>query len=192
MTTRITFGDDRPPLDVPDDLAAAVHDALAGVRNVEAPTETSFDGLLALISRQSRAITHLVLTREATIAAADATSPHANRRAIGTAAGMAPSQLGDVLERNGRPRSRRDGTVIYDWVLMFMGADVQAGSVRAADDEQAAEIAMRVAQVRQVNADDETEETYELTVRRRGSTTGPNSWTQYDADVLSVLPVRAA
>jgi hypothetical protein len=189
MTIRITFTD-RPPLDVPDDLAAALYDALTDVRNVVPPAETAFDGLLALISRQSRVIGHLTLSREVAIAAADATGPHANRRAIGAAAAMAPSQLGDVLERNGRPRSRRDGTVLYDWVLSFMGTDVKAGSVRAADDDQAAEFAVRDAEVRQIEADDEAEEPLDLVVRRRGRTTGPDSWTQYDAEAFTVLPNR--
>lgn len=192
MTTRITFGDDRSLVDVPDDLAAALHDALSEVRDVAAPAETTFDGLIALISRQSRVITHLTLSREVAVAAADATSPHANRRAIGTAAAMAPSQLGDVLERNGRPRSRRDGTVVYDWVLSFMGTDVETGSVRAADDDQAAEFAVRDAKVRRIDSDDETEEPLDLVVRRRGRTTGPDSWTQYDAEAFTVLPDRSA
>lgn len=50
---------------------------------------------------------HLTLSRERHVAAADGTSPHANRRVIGIAAAMQPWQLGIVLERNDRPRSRR-------------------------------------------------------------------------------------
>ncbi|MEU2380330.1 hypothetical protein [Streptomyces misionensis] len=186
MTT-ITFGDGRA-LDVPADIATAVYDALAGERAVAAPAETDFAALVELIARQSRVITHLNLAREVTIAAADATSPHSNRREIGIAAGMAPSVLGDVLERNGRPRNRRDGTVVYDWSLKSGAIDVEFGRVRAADDDQAAEFAVRDAKVRPVDADDETEETMNLVVRRRGRTTGPNSWIEYDATVITVLP----
>ncbi|MFK0142453.1 hypothetical protein [Streptomyces murinus] len=186
MTTRITFGDDRA-LDVPDDIATAVYDALAGDRAVAAPTETDFAALVELVARQSRVITHLNLAREVTIAVADATSPHSNRRKIGMAAGMAPSVLGDVLERNGRPRNRRDGTVVYDWTLKSGAITVEAGSVRAADDDQAAEYAVRDAKVRKVDAEDETEETMNLVVRRRGHATGPDNWVQYEATVVKVL-----
>ncbi len=87
------------------------------------------------------------------------------------------------------PRSRRDGTVVYDWVLMYMGGDVETGSVRAAEDDQAAEFALRDAKVRQVDADDETDEAFDLSIRRRGRTSGPNSWVQYDANALTVLPI---
>ncbi|MFI8178009.1 hypothetical protein ACIF6H_32470 [Streptomyces microflavus] len=192
MTTRITFSNDRPPLDVPDDLADALHDALTGARAVAPPNETAFDRLIALISRQSRVLTHLALSREVAVAAADATGPHANRRAIGAAAAMAPSQLGDVLERNGRPRSRKDGTVLYDWILNRQGTSVETGSVRAADEDQAAEFAMRDAKVRQVGDSDDTGEPFDLVVRRRGRSTGPDSWTHYDPAVLAVLPDRNA
>lgn len=72
-----------------------------------APKAEDFDELIASTSLLSRLITHLTLSRERHIAAADATSPNANRRAIGIAAAMQPSQLGVVLERNGRPHSRR-------------------------------------------------------------------------------------
>lgn len=191
MTTRITFSNDRPPLDIPDDLADALHDALTGARAVAPPNETAFDGLIALISRQSQVLTHLALSREVAVAAADATGPHGNRRAIAAAA-MAPSQLGDVLERNGRPRSRKDGTVVYDWILNRQGTSVETGSVRAADEDQAAEFAMRDANVRQVGDSDGTGEPFDLVVRRRGRSTGPNGWAQYDPAVLAVLPDRKA
>jgi hypothetical protein len=41
------------------------------------------------------------------MAKADSTSPFANRRAIGIAAGMSPSQVLRIMERNGRPSSRK-------------------------------------------------------------------------------------
>ncbi|MGE7386526.1 hypothetical protein ACQKM2_13720 [Streptomyces sp. NPDC004126] len=62
---------------------------------------------LASTGLPSRLVTHLTLSRERHIAAADATSPHANRRATGIAAAMRPSQLGVVLELSGRPRNRK-------------------------------------------------------------------------------------
>ncbi|MCX5078868.1 hypothetical protein OHA84_37425 (plasmid) [Streptomyces sp. NBC_00513] len=112
MTTRITF--DLPgasggsqTVDLPDDIALALYDGLTNSRAVIDPKAEDFDELIASTSLLSRLITHLTLSRERHIAAADATSPNANRRAIGIAAAMQPSQLGVVLERNGRPRSRR-------------------------------------------------------------------------------------
>ncbi|MFF8747236.1 hypothetical protein [Streptomyces californicus] len=71
---------------------------------------------------------------------------------------MAPSQLGDVLERNGRSHSRKDGTIAYDWILNHQGTSVEAGSVRAVDENQAAEFAMRDANVRQVGDSSDTKE----------------------------------
>ncbi|MFE5614192.1 hypothetical protein [Streptomyces sp. NPDC056524] len=94
-------------VDVPEDVALALYDGLTNSRAVIDPKAEDFDELIASISLLSRLITHLTLSRERHVAAADATSPHANRRAIGVAAAMQPSQLGVVLERNGRPRSRR-------------------------------------------------------------------------------------
>ncbi|MGW5989464.1 hypothetical protein ACWFRT_13800 [Streptomyces anulatus] len=183
--TRISLGGDRPDLDVPDDVAAALHDALTNARQVTVPTETNFDDLLTLISRTTRLITHLSLSREVAIAEADATSPSANRRAIGKAAAMVPSQLGDVLERNGRPRSRRDGTVLYDWDLEH---GVETGSVRATDDDEAAELALRDSKTVRRGDEDETEtgDPMALVIRRRGHNTGADNWIQYDAEVLYV------
>ncbi|MEU4729553.1 hypothetical protein [Streptomyces sp. NPDC023588] len=112
MTTRITF--DLPgasggsqTVNLPDDIALALYDGLTNSPDVTGPKAEDFDELITSTSLLSRLITHLTLSRERHIAAADATSPNANRRAIGIAAGMQPSQLGVVLERNGRPRSRR-------------------------------------------------------------------------------------
>ncbi|MET8696951.1 hypothetical protein ABZV65_30925 [Streptomyces bauhiniae] len=181
MTTRITFGDDRT-IDVPDDLADSLYDALTHQEKVKTPGETGFDGLHALIARLTRTITHLSVTREIAIARADATGPHANRRAIGIAAAMTPSVLGDVLERNGRPRNRREGTVPYDWELSHMGTPLKAGTVRATNDDRAAEFAIRDAKVRQV---EETEADFNLVVRRRARATDP----AYEA---SAYPVIAA
>ncbi|MFE5827978.1 hypothetical protein ACFQ7B_40430 [Streptomyces erythrochromogenes] len=94
-------------VDIPEDVAVALYDGLTNSRAVIDPKAEDFDELIASTSLLSRLITHLTLSRERHIAAADATSPKANRRAIGIAAAMQPSQLGVVLERNGRPRSRR-------------------------------------------------------------------------------------
>ncbi|MEV7122158.1 hypothetical protein [Kitasatospora griseola] len=188
MTIRITFGGNLSPVDVPDDLATALHAALTEQRNVAAPVEAGFDNLLSLITRQTHVVTHLSLSREVAMAAADSTSEHANRRAIGLAAGMVPSQVGDVLERNGRPRNRRDGTVVYNWELKVMGGTVEAGAVRAENDDQAVEFAVRDANVRQVDAADELDDPFDLVVCRRGRSTGPNSWIEYDATVVHVLP----
>ncbi|MFG2681301.1 hypothetical protein [Streptomyces sp. NPDC048392] len=49
---------------------------------------------------------------------------------------------------------------------------------------------MRDAKVSRIDADAETEDPFDLVVRRRGRTTGPDSWIEYDANVLTVLPNR--
>ncbi|KOU48722.1 hypothetical protein ADK56_21225 [Streptomyces sp. MMG1522] len=46
--------------------------------------------------------------------------------------------------------------------------------------------------VRQVGDSGDTEDPLDLVVRRRGRSTGPSSWTQYDPVVLAVLPERSA
>ncbi|MFJ6784451.1 hypothetical protein [Streptomyces yangpuensis] len=112
MTTRITFdvpgaSGESHTVAVPDGVAIALYGGLKDSPVVIDPADEDFDELLASTSLLSRLITHLTLSRERHIAAADATSPHANRRAIGIAAAMQPSQLGVVLERNGRPRNRK-------------------------------------------------------------------------------------
>ncbi|MGW6842087.1 hypothetical protein [Streptomyces sp. NPDC054958] len=94
-------------VELPEDVAVALYDGLTNSRAVIDPKAEDFDELIASTSLLSQLITHLTLSRERHIAAADATSPNANRRAIGIAAAMQPSQLGVVLERNGRPRNRR-------------------------------------------------------------------------------------
>lgn len=105
MKTRITIGGRH--IDVPDDLATAILDGLTNQRTVEPPTTDEFDELIPIISGDTRLIQHLKTHREVTMAKADATSPYADRRAIGAAAAMSPSQVGRVMERNGRPRNRR-------------------------------------------------------------------------------------
>ncbi|UUU37525.1 hypothetical protein [Streptomyces sp. NBC_00162] len=112
MTARIVFdlpgaSGESHTLDLPDDVAIALYGGLTNSPDVIEPAAEDFEELIASTSLLSRLITHLTLSRERHVAAADATSPHANRRAIGIAAAMQPSQLSVVLERNGRPRSRR-------------------------------------------------------------------------------------
>ncbi|WP_179382527.1 hypothetical protein [Streptomyces sp. SA15] len=51
---------------------------------------------------------------------------------------------------------------------------------------------MRDAKVSRIDSDDETEEPFDLVVRSRGRTTGTDSWIQYDANALMVLPKRNA
>ncbi|THA53149.1 hypothetical protein [Streptomyces sp. A1136] len=112
MTTLITFelpgssGGSRT-VTLPEDVALALYDGLTNSGKVIDPKAEGFDELIVSTSLLSRLIAHLTLSRERHVAAADATSPHANRRAIGIAAAMQPSQLGVVLERNGRPRNRK-------------------------------------------------------------------------------------
>ncbi|WP_329212311.1 hypothetical protein [Streptomyces sp. NBC_01708] len=105
MKTRITIGGRH--IDVPDDLATAILDGLTNQRAIEPPTAEDFNDLIPVISGETRLIQHLKIHRELTMAKADATSPYADRRAIGTAASMSPSQVGRVMERTGRPRNRR-------------------------------------------------------------------------------------
>ncbi|MGW3327561.1 hypothetical protein [Streptomyces virginiae] len=112
MPTRITFelpgvSGESYTVAVPDDVAIALYGGLTDSPVVIDPADEDFEELIVSTSLLSKLITHLTLSRERHIAAADATSPNANRRAIGIAAAMKPSQLGVVLERNGRPRNRR-------------------------------------------------------------------------------------
>lgn len=61
----------------------------------------------ATIAQATRVIQAMEELRERSIAAADATSPNADRKAIGVAAAMPPSRVYRVLEKYGRPRKRR-------------------------------------------------------------------------------------
>ncbi|MFI1161343.1 hypothetical protein [Streptomyces sioyaensis] len=107
MKTRIAIGGRH--VDVPADLAKAILDGLTNQRTVEPPTADDFNDLIPVVAGDTRLIQHLKTHRELAMAKADATSPYADRRAIGTAAAMSPSQVGRVMERNGRPRNRRTG-----------------------------------------------------------------------------------
>lgn len=71
-------------------------------------TTDSFDDQLTAIAQLARSITHFEAAREEAIAAADRTGgPHADRKALGIAAGMPRSRLYRVLEKHGRPANRR-------------------------------------------------------------------------------------
>jgi hypothetical protein len=94
------------------DTAEALADALRNAPEVRPPDHaTRFDELTTVIAQVSRVIRHLELFREYAIVAADATSPNADRSAIGIAAGMPPSRLYRIFERHGRPRKRNPGVV---------------------------------------------------------------------------------
>lgn len=105
MTTPVII--DGRTLNVPDDIAQAIGDGLTNQKQVHEPHANTFDDLIPVISGLTRLIRHLDIARETAMAKADATSPYANRRAIGMAAAMGPTQVGRVMERNGRPRNRR-------------------------------------------------------------------------------------
>lgn len=93
--------------DITPDLANAFIDAIRNRVGVEPPhTAQSFEDLTATIAQTSRLIQHLDAFRELAIAAADRTSPHADRKAIAVAAAMPPSRLYRVLEKHGRPKNR--------------------------------------------------------------------------------------
>lgn len=103
--------------DITPDLADAIREGLSNVREVAPPKHaTSFDDLGATLAQTSRLIQHLEIFRELTIASADQTSPYADRKALGIAAGFPPSRLYRVLNKQGQPRNRakpdegREGT----------------------------------------------------------------------------------
>ncbi|PJN21094.1 hypothetical protein [Kitasatospora sp. CB02891] len=116
---RIGIGDEH--VDVPDDLARALLAALRGERSVEPPQASAFDDLTALVARISRVTQHLTVVKELAMSRADAGDSYSNRRALGSAAAMSPSQLGRVLEGHGLPRDRRTGGV--DLVVAFRTTD---------------------------------------------------------------------
>lgn len=94
--------------EITPDLADAFIAAIRNVVGVEGPHHaTTFTDLIGTIAQTSRVIQHLEAFRELAMAAADRTSPHADRKAIAIAAAMPPSRLYRVLERHGRPRDRK-------------------------------------------------------------------------------------
>ena len=106
---RIGIGGER--VDVPEDLARALLAALRGEGLVEPPQASAFEDLTALVARISRVTQHLTVVKELAMSRADAAGGYSNRRALGIAAAMAPSQLGRVLAGHGLPRDRRSGGV---------------------------------------------------------------------------------
>lgn len=97
--------------EITPDLADAFIAAIRNQVGVEGPLHAhTFDDLAATIAQTSRVIQHLEAFRELAIAAADRTSPHADRKAIAIAAGMPPSRLYRVLDKHGRPRDRKNPT----------------------------------------------------------------------------------
>lgn len=95
--------------DVHPDVATAFADAIRSRVDVQSPRHAQdFDDLTATIAQTSQLIQHLETFRELAITAADRTSPHADRKAIATAAAMPPSRLYRVLEKHGRPRDRKN------------------------------------------------------------------------------------
>lgn len=94
--------------DVNPDVVKALIDALHEQVTVTPPSESrTFDDLVEAIAQSSRLIQHMEAFRELAIAAADRTSPHADRKAIAIAAGFPPSRLYRVLEKHGRPTDRK-------------------------------------------------------------------------------------
>jgi hypothetical protein len=91
------------------DLADAFSAALRNETRVEPPRHaTSFEDLTETIAQTSRLIQHLEAFRELAIVEADKVGgPHADRKAIGVAAGMPRSRLYRILERFGRPTNRK-------------------------------------------------------------------------------------
>jgi hypothetical protein len=65
-----------------------------------------FPVLLRRIAVLTKMINRITVLRENAIVRADRTSPYADRRRIGEAAGMSPSRLYKLLGDRGRPRNR--------------------------------------------------------------------------------------
>ncbi|MEU4301909.1 hypothetical protein [Kitasatospora aureofaciens] len=116
---RISIGGER--VEVHDDLARALLAALRDEQLVKPPQASTFDDLTALVDCISRVTQRLTVIKELAMSRADATGSYSNRRALGMAAGMAPSQLGRVLEGHGLPRDRRAGGV--DLAVAFRTTD---------------------------------------------------------------------
>ncbi|MCC9312164.1 hypothetical protein LN042_34760 [Kitasatospora sp. RB6PN24] len=127
---RISIGGER--VEVHDDLARALLAALRGERLVEPPQASAFDDLTALVACISRVTQHLNVVKELAMSRADASDSYSNRRALGIAAAMAPSQLGRVLEGHGLPRDRRAGGV--DLAVAFRTTDDCVLHLAAEDD----------------------------------------------------------
>ncbi|MFE1318346.1 hypothetical protein [Kitasatospora phosalacinea] len=106
---RVSFeGED---VDVPDDLGRALLAALREDLPVKPSQASSFDELTGLVERIGGVTRHLTLVKELAMSRADASGGYSNRRALGDAAGMSPSQLGRVLQGHGLPKDRRTGGV---------------------------------------------------------------------------------
>ncbi|MEU9310843.1 hypothetical protein [Streptomyces sp. NPDC048256] len=100
--------------DIHPDLAEAFMDAIRNRVNVQPPTHAggddgmrSYNQLTSLIAQTSRVLQHLEEFRELAIVEADKTHAQADRKGIAIAAGMPPSRLYRILERHGRPKSRK-------------------------------------------------------------------------------------
>lgn len=84
-------------------------DLLMSLENTLKQPSASFEDLIGVVERATLTIEGLKAVRERAMAAADRTSPYADRRAIGEAAHMYPSSVIRVLVRHGRPANRRRG-----------------------------------------------------------------------------------
>ncbi|MCT9092829.1 hypothetical protein N4G70_28745 [Streptomyces sp. ASQP_92] len=97
--------------DIRPDVAEAFIAGVQGNIAERSPRHgVDFPELIATIAQASRVIQGLEELREHAMAAADRTSPHADRKAIAIAAGMPPSRLYRVLEKHGQPRNRKTDT----------------------------------------------------------------------------------
>src|SRR5215470_140031 len=100
-------GNTETVFEIKPDVADALVRALRSDINVQPPRHAeSTEDLIAVIAQTSRVITDLKTLRELAIVKADASHPHADRKAIAISAGWPPSRLYRVLERHGRPRDR--------------------------------------------------------------------------------------
>jgi hypothetical protein len=119
VLVRVDIGGER--VEVPDDLARALLAALRDECLVEPPRASDFEALTVLVARIGRVTRHLNVVKELAMSRADASGGYSNRRALGVAAAMAPSQLGRVLGGHGLPRDRRSGGV--DLAVAFRTVD---------------------------------------------------------------------
>jgi hypothetical protein len=98
--------------DVQPDVAEAF---IAGVQRDIADRQprhaADFPDLIETITQATSVIQRMEELREKAIAAADrAGGPHADRKAIGIAAGMPRSRLYRILDKYGRPRDRKQAS----------------------------------------------------------------------------------